>query len=241
MAGHRPWRRIPAPFREPSGPPSFQPEHPSVIPDARMLLSGTILFLSLLLSGVADAADTPRQRLEAFLEGLRTLKAGFEQQLTDTETGEHSTARGTFYLSRPGRFRWEYHDGTGRYLLADGRTLWLVEPDLEQVSQRSQKAALRGTPAGLLAEKADLDRDFEVEELGVHQGIAWLRLVPRDEESPFEQILVGLDEKGLARLEMADRYGQVTDFRFHDLQRNPELPDRLFRFEPPPGYDILDQ
>ncbi|HHH12701.1 MAG TPA: outer membrane lipoprotein chaperone LolA [Thiolapillus brandeum] len=202
------------------------------------------LFFTLLLfsaTGISSAADSPRQRLESFLDGLHTLMAEFEQQVIDTETNEVSLARGTLYVSRPSRFRWEYEGEEGRYIVADGRTIWLVEPDLEQVSQRSQKAALRGTPAGLLAEKVELDRDFEVEELGIRQGVAWLKLTPRDEQSQFEQILVGLDGQGLARLEMADRFGQVTNFRFTHLEKNMPLPEELFRFEPPPGYDLLDQ
>jgi len=199
------------------------------------------IFFCLFLFGTASAADSPRQRLESFLDGLHTLMAEFEQQVIDTETNEVSLARGTLYVSRPSRFRWEYEGEEGRYIVADGRTIWLVEPDLEQVSQRSQKAALRGTPAGLLAEKVELDRDFEVEELGIRQGVAWLKLTPRDEQSQFEQILVGLDGQGLARLEMADRFGQVTNFRFTHLEKNMPLPEELFRFEPPPGYDILDQ
>jgi len=206
-----------------------------------MFLSRLTVFFCLFLLGTASAADSPRQRLESFLDGLHTLMAEFEQQVIDTETNEVSLARGTLYVSRPSRFRWEYEGEEGRYIVADGRTIWLVEPDLEQVSQRSQKAALRGTPAGLLAEKVELDRDFKVEELGIRQGVAWLKLTPRDEQSQFEQILVGLDGQGLARLEMADRFGQVTNFRFTHLEKNMPLPEELFRFEPPPGYDILDQ
>ncbi len=202
-----------------------------------------LLFLLLLPFSLpaATADGSPRAHLERFLSGLHTLKADFSQQVVDTGTNEVSRAQGTLYLSRPGRFRWEYEDGSGRYILADGRTIWLVEPDLEQVSQRSQKAALKGTPAGLLADEVDLDRDFEVEELGSREGMSWIRLTPRDEQSQFEQILIGLDGDRLAQLEMADRFGQVTSFRFRHLQRNPDLPDELFRFVPPPGYDILDQ
>ncbi len=190
----------------------------------------------------AAVADSPRERLERFLADLRTLEADFEQRVVDTDSGEIGDARGTLYVARPGRFRWVYDGESGTYVLADGRTLWLVEPDLEQVSQQSQKKALKGTPAGLLAEQVDLERDFEVEELGRRDGLDWLRLVPRDPESRFEEILIGLDAQDLlARLEMLDRFGQFSRFRFHHVRKNPELPDHLFRFEPPPGYDILDQ
>jgi outer membrane lipoprotein carrier protein len=201
-----------------------------------------LLLLALLLAlPVARADDSPRQKLEKFLADLQTLTARFDQQVIDTEANQVSRASGVLYVSRPGRFRWEYQGEYPRYILADGRTIWLVESDLEQVSQRSQKAALEGTPAGLLAERGELERDFSIEGLGSRQGVSWLRLVPRNPESQFEQILIGFEGEQLASLEMADHYGQVTRFRFYDLKKNVPLPEELFRFEPPPGYDILDQ
>lgn len=208
-----------------------------------MFLSKLTLFFCLFLLGSASAgaADSPRQKLENFLADLETLTASFDQQVIDTEADQVSRASGVLYVARPGRFRWEYQGEYPRYILADGRTIWLVETDLEQVSQRSQKAALEGTPAGLLAEKGELDRDFDIEELGSRQGVSWLRLVPKNEESQFEQILIGFEGDRLASLEMADRYGQVTRFRFHDVKKNVPLSEELFRFVPPPGYDILDQ
>ena len=198
-----------------------------------------VLLLFLVLTGSLHAG--PRQQLEAFLRDLHTLQASFQQQVLDTENGRVTHANGVLYVARPGRFRWEYEGEYPRYLLADGHTIWLVETDLEQVSQRSQEAALKGTPAGLLTEEVALERDFEIEELGTRQGISRIRLVPKDEESPFEQILIGLEGDRLVSLEMDDRYGQVTRFRFHDVKKNLPLDERLFRFVPPPGYDILDQ
>jgi len=201
-----------------------------------------LLYAALVLASVAAAAsESPRQKLDRFLSDLETLVADFDQQVIDTETDQVSQASGVLYVSRPGRFRWVYKGEYPRYIVADGRTIWLVESDLEQVSQRSQKAALEGTPAGLLAEEGTLDRDFDVQELGSRQGVSWIKLVPRDPESQFEQILIGFDGDQLASLEMADRFGQVTRFRFHDVKKNVPLSQELFRFVPPPGYDILDQ
>ncbi|HDK38291.1 MAG TPA: hypothetical protein ENG92_04670 [Thiolapillus brandeum] len=65
--------------------------------------------------------------------------------------------------------------------------------------------------------------------------------MPKKEDSQFEQILLAFEGDQLKRMEMADRFGQVTRFDFFDLKRNPPLEDNLFTFVPPPGYDILDQ
>ena len=187
------------------------------------------------------ADDGGRAHLDRFLQGLKTLQAEFAQEVIDNETNQVSHSHGVFYLSRPDRFRWVYEGEYPHYIIADGKTIWLVEEDLEQVSQKSQKSALKGTPAGLLAKDLDIDREFQVDELGERMGLSWLRLRPRDENSQFEQILLAFEGDRLSRMEMADRFGQVTRFDFFKLQRNPKLQDQLFKFVPPPGYDILDQ
>jgi len=200
----------------------------------------TLVLLILLFASNALMADV-RQQLENFLDGLKTLKAEFSQELINTETDQVSHSRGVFYLSRPERFRWVYEGEYPRYIIADGRTIWLVEEDIQQVSQRSQKSALEGTPASLFASTLDLDRDFEIKDLGQRMGLGWLKLVPKKEDGQFEQILLAFEGDKLVRMEMADRFGQVTRFSFFNLQRNLPLDDSLFRFVPPPGYDILDQ
>ena len=199
-----------------------------------------LLLLMLLLTSNTLMADV-RQQLESFLDGLKTLKAEFSQELVNTETDQVSHSRGVFYLSRPERFRWVYEGEYPRYIIADGKTIWLVEEDIQQVSQRSQKAALEGTPASLFASALDLDKDFQIKDLGQRMGMGWLKLIPKKEDSQFEQILLAFEGDRLARMEMADRFGQVSRFDFFNLQRNPSLDDSLFRFVPPPGYDILDQ
>jgi outer membrane lipoprotein carrier protein len=40
-------------------------------------------------------------------------------------------------------------------------------------------------------------------------------------------------------MEMYDNFGQVTRFFFSEIQRNPELDDSLFEFEPPPLIDLI--
>jgi len=204
----------------------------------RKMKTGVVLSLLLASTSVVGGV---REQLDGFLQGLQTLQAGFSQQVIDTETDQISHSQGVFYLSRPDRFRWVYKGEYPRYIIADGRTIWLVEEDIQQVSQRSQKSALEGTPASLFTSDLNLERDFEIKDLGQRMGLGWLKLVPKKEDSQFEQILLAFEGDQLKRMEMADRFGQVTRFDFFDLKRNPPLEDNLFTFVPPPGYDILDQ
>jgi outer membrane lipoprotein carrier protein len=43
----------------------------------------------------------------------------------------------------------------------------------------------------------------------------------------------------LVVVELYDTFGHNTVLHFSNLQRNPKLSPRLFKFEPPPDADIL--
>jgi len=198
-----------------------------------------LLIIGLLWTGNAASAPDGADRLESFLGGLHTLQADFVQTVVVPDGQQELTSRGTFYLSRPSRFRWSYSSPEGQLVVADGDRVWLYDADLLQVSHQDQDDALRGTPALLLSDTSPIDKHFETIELGPRIGLEWLELIPRGENSEITKVLVAFDGDTLERLEMIDSFGQVTRFFFTKLQRNPQLADELFRFNPPPEADIL--
>jgi len=204
----------------------------------RYLLAG-LLGLAL-VAGPAWAGEG-RTRLDNFLHGLHTFKANFEQSVLDTENARTGLYRGVFYLERPGRFRWNYVSPYEQSVIADGRDVWVVDKDLEQITQQSQRSALKGTPAQLLSDTEAVDKHFEIVEIGPSQGLEWLELLPRDEDSQFVRILLAFDKDTLKRMEMSDKFGQITRFHFSEAKRNPTLSAKLFEFHRPDGFDIFTQ
>ncbi len=200
-----------------------------------------LLIVGLLWAGSPAFAADAAARLNAFLLGLQTLQADFVQTVTVPNGQATLTSHGTFFLSRPARFRWNYTQPAGQQVVADGSRVWLYDAELLQVSHQAQDDALRGTPALLLSDTAPIDEHFELIELGQRVGLQWLELIPRGEASEITKVLVAFDGENLERLEMIDGFGQVTRFAFSNLQRNPELTEDLFRFDPPPEADILGQ
>lgn len=197
-----------------------------------------LLLLSIAIAPVAEAGSG-RVALDSFLDGLDTLHANFEQVVMDTESAESGAMYGEFFLDRPGRFRWNYLSPTEQVILADGRDVWLIEKDLKQVTRHLQKWALKNTPAAFLTEDAAVDDDFEVVELGEREGMQWLELVPRDPDSDLDRVLMAFDDDQLRRMELSDRFGIVSRFRFFDIGRNVPLDPGLFEFEAQDDWDIL--
>ncbi len=177
--------------------------------------------------------------LRAFLRDTDTLKADFEQRQIDAQ-GRVGRYSGRLYLQRPGRFRWDYDIPAGQLIVGDGKRVWFVDPDLEQVSHQSQDRALKGTPAAVLIGKRDLGDLFEIVDLGKGKDLDWVELLPKDEDSQFERITLAFDHGDIAALEMTDKFGQSTRFRFHGVQRNLALKPELFVFHQPNGFDIFE-
>ena len=186
--------------------------------------------------GQGDAAG----RVDAYLASVKTLSADFTQVVRNRDGQVVDRASGTLSLSRPDRFRWDYRQPYLQTIVADGERLWLYDSDLEQVTVRALEAGLGSTPAMLLSgsrKVGDAFASVAVERLG---DWTWTRLRPRQEGSDFEFVALAFDARGeLAAMELRDKLGQATVIEFGNVRRNPSLDPGLFRFEPPPGADVI--
>ncbi|MBW9256792.1 MAG: outer membrane lipoprotein chaperone LolA [Candidatus Thiodiazotropha sp. (ex. Lucinisca nassula)] len=201
-------------------------------------LSGLMLLLFFSLSQTL-LAESGTSQLETFLQDLKTLKADFRQTLQQPDYDQVYASNGVFYLRRPGQLRWEYQTPSEQLIVADGDRVWLHDLELEQVSHRSQAAVLDGTPAQLLSGTGPISQHFEINELGIESELTWVELIPKGKEAQFSSVRLALHESRLERMEMFDNFGQVTRFFFDNMQRNPQLDDALFEFEPPPLIDLI--
>jgi outer membrane lipoprotein carrier protein len=198
-------------------------------------------FLLVVLGLAASVASAGgKDRLQAFLSGVESLQARFDQSVFDTSQGQTRRLEGVFYLQRPGKFRWDYTEPKGQIVLADGRTVWLVEEDLKQAYQKPQSDALRGTPALLLTEQLKLEDHFAIADLGNGQDLEWVELIPHDPDSQFARILLAFKGNELRRMELADKFAQVTRFGFSDIRRNLRLDPTLFVYTPPRGTQLFE-
>jgi len=190
-------------------------------------------------AGTAWAEARDIQRVERYVERLSTLRAEFRQEILDAAGAVREQADGTLLLEKPGRFRWEYRHPSEQLLVSDGKTVWLYDADLEQVTVRSLGDSLSTTPAMLLSGRGGVDESFIASDGGQADGLDWVELAPRLEETDFRRIRLGFRGSELARMDLVDRLGQTTRIDFVAVERNPRLPADSFTFVPPPGVDVV--
>ena len=200
------------------------------------------LFIALVvLAGAAQAGA--REQLDSFTRGLKGLDGRFTQQVFDDNGRVRESSSGRVALSAPRLFRWEYEKPYPQLIVADGRTVWVYDPDLEQVSRRPQGSAEQDSPLAALIDPGRLDRDFLVEDGGESDGLQWLLLKPKQDadDAAFQSARLGLDASGLARMEIVDALGQRTGIRFSGWKRNPAFAADTFTYTPPAGVDVVGE
>jgi outer membrane lipoprotein carrier protein len=143
-------------------------------------------------------------------------------------------------MQRPGRFRWDYQAPFKRVIVADGERVWLYEADLDQVTIRKLTSGIGDTPAALLTGKESVLDEFKVGKTWTEGELALVRLIPQSAEADFAGVTLGFKGPELRLLLLEDRLGQLTRIDFSGIRTNPALSPDLFRFQPPPGADVID-
>lgn len=189
---------------------------------------------------LAATDNTGADRLRSYLADVQGTEGRFRQQVIDGRGQVLEDASGTVAMQRPGRFRWNYESPFERVIVADGEKVWLYEADLAQVTIRKLTSGIGDTPAALLTGRESVLEQFEIEKSWAEGGLALVRLKPKSAESDFASVILGFSGSELRLLLLDDRLGQQTRVDFSELRINPKLPPDLFRFQPPPGADVID-
>ena len=197
----------------------------------------TLVFLCALAT--PSLASNGPERLRAFLEEVRTLRAEFQQSIYDEDLRLLDEAGGMVYIARPGRFRWDYAEPYLQEIVGDGEKVWIFDSELEQVTVRPLGDALGDTPVMLLSSDEPVENSFEVRAIAGPDGYDWVGLRPLGEPVSFTEIRLGFDGDTLRVMELADAFGQLTRLRFVNVERNLDLAPSLFQFTPPEGADIF--
>ncbi len=188
------------------------------------------------------------ESLETFVRTVKAGRADFTQTVTapprDGQPVRAKVSSGRFEFQRPGRFRFDYKKPFAQTIVADGRTLWLYDADLNQVTQRPQAQALGSTPAALIAAAPDLralQADFTLEAAPERDGLQWVKATPRAKDGQLQSVQVGFSGDSLAALEILDSFGQRSVLKFDKVEVNPTLAVGTFEFKAPAGADVIRQ
>ena len=200
-----------------------------------------VMMICLLLSQASYASTSATQRLDQFVKQTHTFTADFNQVVIDGSGKLVDKASGKFWLQRPGKFRWNYTKPYEQQIVADGKNIWFYDVDLEQVTVKSQQAALSETPASLLSGQSLPNQKYTITDQNSSDGMDWVKLVPKSKDSSFQSILLAFDKVGLREMIMQDNFDQKTRLIFTHAEENTKLDAKQFQFTPPKGVDVVGE
>ncbi len=165
-------------------------------------------------------------RVSHYLSGLSTIVADFTQVAPDG-----SLSSGKFYLSRPGRMRWQYNPPTPILMIANGKEFVYYDYELQQVSYIPLDSALVGF---LAQETIRFDGKVGITLFEEQDGVIRIGLAQRDKPSEGALMLEFSDKPLLIRnLKVTDATGQQTSVALSDAKFGVALEKELFVFRDP--------
>lgn len=183
------------------------------------------------------------------MKNTQAGKADFTQSVTSPpKAGQEARTKvssGSFEFQRPGKFKFNYTKPFEQLIVADGKTLWLYDADLNQVTERAQAQALGSTPAAILTTATSLkalQADFGLGNQPDSEGLEWVLASPKQKGGQLKTVRIGFTPEGqLAALDIEDSFGQRSVMQFKNLQAQASLPASTFHFTAPKGADVLKQ
>ncbi|MCU0248238.1 MAG: outer membrane lipoprotein carrier protein LolA [Bryobacter sp.] len=195
----------------------------------------------ILLLSQAAPLDSLVAAAERRYNSARTLEIRFEQ----TYKGARQPIRkesGRALLMKPGRMRWEYDQPPGKLFVADGKQIWSVHPQREEIERAKLKEAVAEgedfrAPLAFLLGRLDFRKLFG--KLSA-EGAA-IRAEAKNDRAPYEAVRFEIAPDGrIVRLAVEGRDRSVMEFRFLEERLNAPLAASLFVFSPPPGARVVE-
>jgi len=184
----------------------------------------------------SDGVDHKAQ-LKTLIKQMSSFKATFSQSVKDVDGALLMEGQGQVLLAHPAKLRWHAVTPDENLMVSDGKTLWIHNTDLEQVTIINAKDAIDSSPFALLtSDDNHLWQQYYVTKVAENYVIA-----PMQIQGQVKQLLVSLVEGRFSLLEIEDVSGQKSQFRFKDTQVNKPVDMTLFNFTLPDGVDVDDQ
>ena len=215
-------------------------------------LNALVLALSALAVPMA-AGGAQGQRTDSLLDRAarsiaagRTLRALFDQTLTNPDTRQVRTSHGEFVQQGPSKFAFRFSDPAGDAIVADGAAIWVYLPSTAR-GQALKLPIAQGAQLDLLSQLLTNPRaTYKVTEGAPEEvasrAVSVVTLLPKAQNTPFTKATLWIDREdaSVRQLEAVEPSGLIRRIRFRDIRADVELPPDALTFVVPPNVKVID-
>jgi len=209
------------------------------------LSSQTILILlsaTVALSGQTNSSPTAEEvaaALQKKYDTIRDFTADFVHRYEGGALRRSREERGTLFVKKPGKMRWDYKSPNEKQFVSNGTRLHQYFPADNRVVV--SPAPEQDQPAVLfLSGRGNLTRDFNLTLLNDPGGAWKLRLEPKKPQQEYDWLEITADRETfrIQALTVGERTGSRSTFTFSNFKENTGLADKLFEFSIPRGAEV---
>jgi len=214
----------------------------------------TLLALTLISTAVGlpkrQSVDTTIARAQSAWSRVKTLRASFEQTVTNPITGSAMTSKGELQQRKPNQLAITFSDPKDDRIVADGKFVWIA---LESATP-GQVVKLANTDVGaattdLIGQFLNTPRgkytvtDAGTEKIGGRSARALILTAKPGESLPFVRAKVWVDDQDsmIRQFESTDGNGITRRVRLLTLKPNVAVDAKAFVFKPAKGARVIER
>lgn len=200
------------------------------------------LIMTAFLVSPASASENGAgaDELASLLKSYKSYQADFIQIVVNGNGSKVQETRGSLKAKRPGLFYWETSAPLSQFIVTDGETVEVYDPDLEQVTIHNLDDRVQSTPALLLSgEVGNLQETYKVSGRRIGDNTDEFTLEPRSPDSLFTSLRLTFYKGELQEMRMQDSLGQLSVLSFDRIRLNEPVEAGAFSLEYPEGVDII--
>ena len=194
-------------------------------------------------SRAASGPDPLVGAMQQRYQDLQSFSGEFTQTLTHQESGSVEQRKGTLIFQKPFRLRWETVKPDPELLVVTEKEVWDYLPD-EELAYRYSPEVVRDSRSVIqvITGQSRLDKDFDVSRQKDENGLAVLRLYPKEPTPQLVEAVLWIDpqSKLIRRAQITDFYSNKNDIAFTRLTPGAAAPSGAFAFTPPRGITVED-
>jgi outer membrane lipoprotein-sorting protein len=166
------------------------------------------------------------KKLGDYFNSLTTMKGEFTQV-----SPKGNVSAGVFYISKPGKMRFEYAPPNPFIIVSDGR--WVTVKN--NAKNKADQYPLSATPLNLmLAKQVDLLKEAKILSVEEKSGVFWVTLESKDSLVPGQLVLVyDPQNSALQQWIVVDGQGRKTTVNIAKIEPGVEPDPKLFEIEVP--------
>jgi len=198
-----------------------------------------------LLAVSAFAGDAKLDRLLKAVESrynrAKTLQVLFQEDYTPQGKPRRSES-GTLLLRKPGRMRWDYSQPKGKLFVSDGKFLWLYTPAENRAEKmKFQESDDMRAPLAFLLGKLNFEKEFRNLRARSEGADTRVTAEPKTDNLPYSAVeFVVTPENRIREVRVTGFDQSILSFTFDQEKVDPRLDNKLFRFQAPPGAEVVE-